>query len=254
MYDNRSPTSASAGRAGRAGARVRQAGLSGCETGARRALGRFDPRVATTLQPPGRNALAGSRRRCRPAGPDPARVERSSARLARELAHRASRRSTATCARGALALRSVAVRRGGGAAERTGLENRRRGATSSVGSNPTPAARTAVNRLVEQDTRRRARCVRSCRISPDQAVSRNQAEDSQSPGPSPHRRVATRRTRWVRHNRLVIVGRDVEFARLRDGLANTRIGRTSRIAVLGTKPAASGCRSWKRLVRWRIAS
>ena len=40
-------------------------------------------------------------------------------------------------------------RRGGGAAERTGLENRRRGATSSVGSNPTPAARRPANPMDE---------------------------------------------------------------------------------------------------------
>jgi hypothetical protein len=65
------------------------------------------------------------------------------------------------------------------------LENRRRGATSSVGSNPTPAALTATNGLVELDTRRRARRVRSRRISPDQGAPRNQAEVSQSPGPSP---------------------------------------------------------------------
>jgi hypothetical protein len=69
------------------------------------------------------------------------------------------------------------------------LENRRRGATSSVGSNPTPAARTATTGLVELDTRRRARRVRSRQVSPDQAVARNQAKDSQSPDHRPHRGV-----------------------------------------------------------------
>ena len=44
-------------------------------------------------------------------------------------------------------------RRGGGAAERTGLENRRRGATSSVGSNPTPAAHRPANPMVEPPER-----------------------------------------------------------------------------------------------------
>ncbi len=40
---------------------------------------------------------------------------------------------------------SQAVRRGGGAAERTGLENRQWPSRSFVGSNPTPAAVTALN-------------------------------------------------------------------------------------------------------------
>jgi hypothetical protein len=90
---------------------------------------------------------------------------------------------------------------------RPGLENRRRGATSSVGSNPTPAARTAMNGLVELGTRRRARRVRSRGISPEEAVPRNQAEDSQSPGPSPtspRRAAPGKRKIWTQLGRRVV--------------------------------------------------